>query len=66
MLVLQRKENQRILIGEDIVITVVGPCTSVRIGIDAPKSVIILREEVRDRIKAAALRDGLDQAVDTV
>jgi carbon storage regulator len=47
MLVLSRKSGERILIGDDVAITVVriGP-SSVRIGIEAPKSMNIVREEL--------------------
>lgn len=47
MLVLSRKTSERILIGDEIVITVVriGP-NSVRIGIEAPKAMNIVREEL--------------------
>ncbi len=47
MLVLSRKPGERILIGEDISVTVVriGPNT-VRLGIDAPKDKNIVREEL--------------------
>lgn len=47
MLVLSRKPGERILIGDEIAITVVriGPNT-VRIGIDAPKSMNIVRDEL--------------------
>ena len=47
MLVLSREVNERILIGTDIVLTVVriGDAT-VRIGIDAPDSYKIVREEL--------------------
>lgn len=47
MLVLSRKTSERILIGDDIAITIVriGP-NSVRIGIEAPKSMNIVREEL--------------------
>ncbi len=47
MLVLSRKTSERILIGDEISITVVriGP-NSVRIGIEAPKSMNIVREEL--------------------
>lgn len=49
MLVLSRKSGERILIGDDVAITVVriGP-NSVRIGIEAPKSMNIVREELCD------------------
>lgn len=48
MLVLSRKKNERILIGHEISITIVriGP-NAVRIGIDAPKSMNIVREELQ-------------------
>ena len=51
MLVLSRKSDQRILIGEDIVITVVQIAPrQVRLGIEAPRDQNIVREEliVRD------------------
>lgn len=47
MLVLSRKPGERILIGSDVKITVIriGP-NSVRIGIDAPGHLNIVREEL--------------------
>lgn len=47
MLILRRKKNESILIGDNIRITVVD-CASdgVRIAIDAPRQVSILREEL--------------------
>lgn len=47
MLVLARKVNQRIRIGDDIAITVVqiGPGL-VRLGFDAPSHLAIVREEL--------------------
>ena len=58
MLVLARNENQRIRIGPDIVITVgeVGGKT-VRIGVDAPDTFVILREELLEG-SDEALRDA--------
>jgi len=52
MLVLSRKENQRIRLGNDITITIVRVAgDQVRLGIDAPKTIPIVREELnlRDR-----------------
>ena len=56
MLVLARHENERIVIGGDIVITVVEiRGDKVRLGIEAPKEVPILRQELidDDRTEAA-------------
>jgi len=48
MLVLTRKSSERVIIGDDISITIVriGP-HYVRIGIEAPKDVKILRDELK-------------------
>ncbi len=47
MLVLSRKLSQQILIGTDIVITVVKiDGNQVRLGIEAPRGVTILRDEL--------------------
>lgn len=58
MLILTRKKDDRIMIGEDIVITVVS-CEDgrVKIGIDAPKDVRVFRQELvetREDNRAAA------------
>ncbi len=47
MLVLSRKPGEKILIGDSIVVTVVriGPNTT-RIGIEAPREMNIVREEL--------------------
>ena len=47
MLVLTRKPGQRLMVGEDIVVTVLSVRNGqVRIGIEAPRSVSIRREEL--------------------
>jgi carbon storage regulator len=54
MLVLSRRESQSIVIGKDIVITVVSiRGDQVRIGIDAPRSITVHRHEVAAAIEAA-------------
>jgi carbon storage regulator len=55
MLVLSRKRDQSIIIDGDIRITVVSiQGNQVRLGIEAPNSVSIFREELRDRAVAGA------------
>lgn len=50
MLVIDRRIGERIAIGDEIVITVVRKAKGkVRIGIDAPREVLVLREELLDR-----------------
>ncbi|NPA29496.1 MAG: carbon storage regulator CsrA [Epsilonproteobacteria bacterium] len=66
MLVLTRKENEAIRIGEDIVIKVVAvDKNGVRLGIEAPEKMTILREElvqaVSEENKKAAV--GADSAL---
>ncbi len=54
MLVLKRKAGEKILIGDDIVITVLdNRGDGVRIGIEAPKDCRILREEVLRAVEDA-------------
>ena len=53
MLVLSRNVGQDIIIGDDVVIKVLGvKGNQVRIGVSAPKQTSIHRSEVYDRIKA--------------
>ena len=49
MLVLSRKPGEKIRVGKDVLITIVrqGP-SGVRVGIDAPKGVNIVRTELED------------------
>lgn len=47
MLVLSRKESQKVLLGDDIVLTIVRLTGDrVRLGIEAPSDLLILREEL--------------------
>lgn len=55
MLVLKRNESERILIGENIAITLVrGRNGSAKIGIDAPPDVRIWREELVESAERGA------------
>jgi len=50
MLVLSRKESQRIRLGDSIVITIVKISgDKVRVGIDAPADILVLRDELEPR-----------------
>ena len=54
MLVLSRKCEQSLLVGEDITITVLAiEGERVKLGIDAPRSVTVLRTEVHDQLQLA-------------
>jgi carbon storage regulator len=49
MLVLSRKQNERIRVGDSVVVTVVRVSgDKVRIGIEAPADVRVLRDELDD------------------
>jgi carbon storage regulator len=57
MLVITRKEGERIVIDDDIVITVVeAKRGSVRIGIDAPPEVTVVREDAQPTRSPVSLR----------
>ena len=54
MLVLARLVGQSLMIGDDIVVHVLGAKgNQIRIGIDAPKHISVYREEIYQRIQAA-------------
>ncbi|HEV7812279.1 MAG TPA: carbon storage regulator CsrA [Leifsonia sp.] len=54
MLVLTRKVGERVLIGDDIVVTILDSRgDGIRIGIDAPRGVRIQRDEVIKAITEA-------------
>ena len=52
MLVLSRKVGEKILIGDEIVVTVVRVAQGVvRIGVEAPSNLPIVREEIQKTIQ---------------
>ena len=52
MLVLTRRPGESIVVGEDIVITVIEiKGGQVRIGIDAPRSVEVYRKEIYEQVR---------------
>jgi carbon storage regulator len=74
MLVLTRKTGQKLIIANDIEITVLETKgEAVKLGIDAPKHISIYREEIYEEIKKAnrqateqAQSTALDQAVSLI
>jgi len=52
MLILTRRVGEAVVIGEDVTVTVLGvKGNQVRVGVNAPKTVSVHREEIFDRIK---------------
>ena len=53
MLILTRRVGETVMIGEEVTVTVLGvKGNQVRIGVNAPKTVAVHREEIFERIKA--------------
>lgn len=52
MLILTRRVGEAVVIGEEVTVTVLGvKGNQVRIGVNAPKSVSVHRDEIFERIK---------------
>ena len=52
MLILTRRVGETVMIGNDVTVTILGvKGNQVRVGINAPKSVAVHREEIYERIK---------------
>ena len=67
MLVLTRKLNEVLYIGDDITITVVDiRSDKVRLGIEADKSIPVHRKEVYDKIKRNAARTTRESRRETL
>ncbi len=65
MLILSRKRNEKIMIGDDISIMIVDiRGDQVQIGIDAPRSIPVHRHEIYEEIKSTTLRASKSDAVD--
>ncbi len=73
MLVLTRKSNQSIMIGDNIEVSVLSVLgEKVRLGITAPREVPVFRKEVFIEIQAqnieaaASSKEALDRAIRTI
>ena len=52
MLILTRKVNETLMVGDDVSVTVLGiKGGQIRIGINAPREIAVHRQEVYERIK---------------
>lgn len=64
MLVLSRKQSQRIKLGDSIVITVVRVAgDKVRLGIDAPRDMLVLRDELEPHEVAGGATSEIEIAL---
>jgi carbon storage regulator len=61
MLILTRRVGETVMIGNDVTVTVLGvKGNQVRVGINAPKTIAVHREEIFERIKREQEGDGAD------
>lgn len=62
MLILTRRVGEALMIGDDVSITVLGvKGNQVRLGIEAPRSIAVHREEIYQRIKREQSGGGQPQ-----
>ena len=60
MLVLSRKVGEKILIGDNVTVTIVRVAQGiVRVGVEAPKSMPIVREEISERAAAERTQEAV-------
>jgi|TARA_B110000971_G_scaffold142533_1_gene145706 carbon storage regulator len=58
MLILTRRVGESLIIGDDIVINILGvKGNQIRIGVNAPKEISVHREEIYNRIQAEKADD---------
>ena len=59
MLILARRVNEALMVGDEVTVTVLGvKGGQVRIGINAPRDVGVHREEIYERIQAEKRDNG--------
>ncbi len=67
MLVLTRKPGQKIIINDNIEVTILEvKGDSIRVGIDAPRDITIYRHEIYEEIKNENLRTATQSSLDDV
>ncbi|PJE14478.1 carbon storage regulator CsrA [Legionella sp.] len=60
MLILTRRISETMIIGDDVNITILGiKGNQVRLGINAPKSISVHREEIYLKVKAEEKEQGI-------
>lgn len=65
MLILTRRVGETLMIGDDITVTVLGvKGNQVRIGVNAPKTVAVHREEIYQRIQQEKHFPHTDETAD--
>ncbi len=58
MLILTRRVGETLMVGDDVTVTVLGvKGNQVRIGVNAPKEVAVLREEFYQRIQKETVQE---------
>lgn len=63
MLILTRRVGESLRIGDEVSVTVLGiKGSQVRIGVNAPKSISVHREEVYERINEESSKNSDDSA----
>lgn len=63
MLILTRRVGESLMVGDDVSIIVLGvKGNQVRIGINAPKSVAVHREEIYERTQNIGVQNGGSRA----